>query len=532
MKVIVIGLDGASWELIELLSDKGMLPNLKGIIDEGCHGTLESTLPPITGPAWISFATGKNPGKHGCFDFVLPSGSLTNLRPVSTKDIKSDTFYEILENNKKECICINMPGSYPPRIEGVVVTSLLTQGANFIFPPTLINEVPEFGDYRIVPDSQIKHEGKIEAYVEDIAELEEVRFNCAKRLFLDRKWDFFFLLFSGTDWIQHRMYGQLMSPGSSPKQKGMEFYHKLDEYIGWFRKNSPPGTDIILMSDHGFKAYRKVFSISEWLRKEGYLCTRSKPTDGIPRQRARAEMLKLMSQKKMIRLPSFLANYRTQLRKLGPVYRFLQRILPIHFTADVRWIDVPNSIAYATATQTNVCSIYINDKARFHDGVVDRSDYENIRNEIIDKLVAIADPDTGQPFINRIWRSEEVYRGNEMNLSPDILFTTRDYLVTQGFESSTFISESRNNHDINGIFISCGPDIAKSTEIENAGIYDLAPTILHMFGLPVPNDMDGKVLTEIFKPDSNLRLRQVMYTSGITEVEKIKEKLRVIKKKA
>src|SRR3989304_843271 len=209
-RVLIIGLDGATWDLIKPMAEAGTLPTLKNVMDHGVWGNLQTTIPPFTGPAWVSFATGKNPGKHGIFDFLLPKKSLNDLKTTSTKHIKGETFYEILNEKGKKCILVNLPGSYPPRIGEIVVTGLCTPGNDFIFPPDLIDEIPEFKNYRIFPDVSLEQDGRVTEYINDIRELEKTRFECAKKLF-KRKWDFFFILFSGTDWIQHIIFDKLMT---------------------------------------------------------------------------------------------------------------------------------------------------------------------------------------------------------------------------------------------------------------------------------------------------------------------------------
>ncbi|KKR15372.1 MAG: Type I phosphodiesterase/nucleotide pyrophosphatase [Candidatus Levybacteria bacterium GW2011_GWA1_39_32] len=115
-KVVVICLDGANWDILKPWAEKGWLPNINRFLEKGTSTNLITTLPPVTGPAWVSFATGKNPGAHGCYNFAIPTDSLLNVDPISTEKIKGKTFYEILENDGKKSILINMPCSFPPRI--------------------------------------------------------------------------------------------------------------------------------------------------------------------------------------------------------------------------------------------------------------------------------------------------------------------------------------------------------------------------------------------------------------------------------
>lgn len=112
-KVAVIGLDGAAWKTIDALIQKGELRNIREMTEKGVYGGLKSTIPPLTGPSWVSFATGKNPGKHGIFDFFLVGDSLTERRYIGTEDVSADMFYQILERHGKRCIIVNLPCSSP-----------------------------------------------------------------------------------------------------------------------------------------------------------------------------------------------------------------------------------------------------------------------------------------------------------------------------------------------------------------------------------------------------------------------------------
>ncbi|MCK4443937.1 MAG: alkaline phosphatase family protein, partial [Thermoplasmata archaeon] len=208
-KVIVIGFDGGTWDLLRPLARDGRLSTIANLTRSGVHGNMMSTIPPVSAPAWISFATGRNPGKHGCYDFFLPEKSLGNMKPVSTRSIRTNTFYEILDKADKQCTIINLPGSYPPRIKKTIITSILTSSDNCIYPHSLVEEIPELKSYRITADLKLLGHKSKDKLIEDIIDTERIRFECSKKLFL-REWDFFFVLFTGTDVLQHRMYNELV----------------------------------------------------------------------------------------------------------------------------------------------------------------------------------------------------------------------------------------------------------------------------------------------------------------------------------
>ena len=530
-KVLVIGLDGATWDLMRPWAEKGILPTFKKLMENGVYGNLESTIPPITGPAWVSFATGKNPGKHGCYDFVLPGKTLNDKKPITTKDIHEKTFYETLNEKGKKCILINLPCSFPPRINDITITSLLTQGDDFIFPPELVDEIQELKNYRISPDMSLMVDGKVIDHINDIRRLEKNRFECAKKLF-EKDWDFFFLLFSGTDWIQHQIYDKLVYGMFDENSDPIRAYKEIDKYMGWFIDNAPQNVNILFMSDHGFGLYEKTFGINKWLKEEGYLKVESGSRQtslfkiGQNVKKARDERIN-------IKLPTFLSNYLKLFTWLFPFYRKLKSVLPIEVRTNFQ-PKLSETIAYSmTSVSSNFCGIYINDKKRFVDGKVEMVDYENIRTEIINKLKQLKDPKTGENIIRKIWKKEDVYFGSRLDAAPDILvMLLEEYGFNFGFFTAKTFSDKHmgkiNGHALNGIFLAYGSNIKKGIEIPNAKIYDIAPTILYIFGIPIPKDMDGSVLKEVFEDDSELAEKEVVYQE-LEEKEKIKERIRKLK---
>jgi len=264
-RLLIIGLDGLSPELLDSLVKQDVFSNIGALRSKGVYAELKSTFPPVSAPAWTSFATGVNPGKHGIFDFALPTGSLTNLKAVTSKDIAVKTFYEILSEQGKKSILINLPVSWPPLTKQPTLTSLLTQSKELVFPSELKETYPILNNYRITPDQSFNNWKK---YIADVRNLERDRFECATSL-IKTDWDFFFILFSGTDWLFHHSYDKLVSGKAS--RELIDFLRELDSYAGKLIKESGGQTRTFIISDHGFNVFTKSFAVNEWLVKEGFL---------------------------------------------------------------------------------------------------------------------------------------------------------------------------------------------------------------------------------------------------------------------
>ena len=528
-KVLVIGLDGASWDLIKPWAARGILPTFKKLLEKGVHGDLESTIPPVTVPAWISFATGKNPGKHGCYYFGMPRGSLSNLRPITTRDICGKTFYELLDESGKDCILINLPGSYPPRGKGPIITSFLTQGDNFVFPANIVDEIPKLRSYRILPDYSLYVKGKIEDFIIDIRNWEGNRFECAQELFAKR-WDLFFVLFSGTDLVQHQIYDKLIHGEIDKGSAAIKLYQDIDRYIAWFVENAPKGTDVLLMSDHGFSVYKKTFHTNQWLRREGYLEVEPRTRPPLAQLRAVQAIEKAKVGRRGVKLPNFLLNHLNLLTPLLPVYKMLRRMLNIELQAGALQPTVSQSSAYSPWDWM----IYINDRRRFTDGKIDAEQYEKLKTEIISKLKQVKDPQTGQSVVNNVWRKEDIYTGPRLDIAPDIVLMSDEFLISSTIRggklfTKSFTTRITNWHSLNGVFLAYGPSIKEGAKIQGAKIHDLAPTILHLFGVQVPDDIDGRVLKEIFKEGSEVAQREIRYQQADMEQMRVKERITRLK---
>lgn len=523
-KTLAIGLDGATWTLLNPWIEQGILPNLKKIINGGTIGNLESTIPPVTAPVWISYATGKNPGKHGCYDFVYANKTLCDLKVISTKNINGKTFYEILKNYKKKIILINLPGSYPPLTDEITITSLMTKGDNCVFPPTLLDEIHSFKQYRISPNMGLALNHKTNEFIEDIRKLEHNRFKCAKELFI-KEWDFFFILFSGTDWIQHEFYNKLKRNKPEDISEYIELYIEIDRYIGWFFTQCECETNIILMSDHGFKEYVGCFFINEWLKHEGYLHVKKRMTKTETFLTAESAS-KAKQMKTNIALPNFLMSRLSLFKAFVPLYRHIKKIIPIEMNFDFM-PNLDKSIAYCTTNELR--GIYINSELKFVNGIVKQDEYEKIRDEIILKIKSLKSPKNGNTLFKSVKKKEDVYFGEMQDNAPDIILELDEYTISSDLHPSIFenkFTKPCNQHDPNGIFLAHGPDIKQNATIEGARIIDLAPTILHMYGVPIPRDMDGRVLTEIFREDSEMAQREIVYEEDKTKAEKDKAALK------
>lgn len=535
-KVVIFGIDGGSLKLIEQWQDE--LPNLKKIMENGVYGELESTFPPVTCPAWPCMFTGKNPGKLGMYDFTKYSVDQEQRFGLNNSlDYSSSAIWKILNTYGKKVGLLNLPMTFPPhKIDSFMVCGVGSPDAmksNYTYPPDLKKTLDEVvGGYQIHPLVMLFIPGKEKQYIKAFDEMLCKREKAASYLMGNLPWDLFVCVFFVLDSVQHYFWHQMdeshIRQGDNRYRDVIkDFYIKADSAIGRLLEEIPEGTNILVVSDHGFGPMHGTFAVNRWLEKNNFLKFKGKPhqrrVNAILRQIAKF-------------LTAHLSPGLTRL-----VARLLPRVITRKLTfrealrddmiAVYRSIDWSRTKAYGLGAGG---MIYINLKGREPWGIVaPGQEYEEVRNEIISKLRGMADPETGGAIDIQIFKKEEVYHGQYLESAPDILYSIAKYPQAVSIKGKAEWSKSPFSgwHAPEGIFFAWGPDIKQSGQrLPGLKIYDIAPTILHMFGLPVPRDMDGRVLTEIFEENSEPGQREVAYQEVDHEAERIRRKVKELRK--
>lgn len=510
-KLVVIGLDGATWSLLNILMERGDVPNIKRLVEMGASGTLRTVFPPVTAPAWASLATGNEPRRHHLLDFVKNTKTFGEYQMADSRDIKDVTFYEVLEQEGKKCIIINMPGSYPPKTNGIFITSLMTKGEEMVFPASLREEFPILAKYRLTYSPEAVNDSK--KFYEEIREIEKTRFEAAKEIFVKKDWDLFFMLISGTDWVQHRDLHNFLE-GKFP-HTSLEFYKDVDEEIGYFLDNLPKNANLIVLSDHGFRVYPKTFRVNEFLKEEGALKTTSGTARKYTWEAAGKNIGEVDKKKVGLRVPGFMLRFLGLVKRVPPLYTFLRK----NFAVSGVRADTANSSAFCPTTES--FAIYLNSKENFENGILEKNEASELRKRLLSKMKELG--------IFEFAEDGDEYFGGFKG-APDLVFYSPTHSIDVTKIFPPVIEESGlNYHDMDGVFMACGPDIEKCRE--NCRLIDIMPTILFMLGSPVPTGLDGKAISEIIRPDSELYGKTPEFTEQFHNRKTLKDKLASLKKK-
>ena len=143
--VLVIGLDGADWSLLNPLMEDGAMPTLKAFVESGVSATLESIRPTNSMSAWTSLMTGTNPGKHGIYDFVRKTEQPFKTTVTNSSVIGFPTTWETLTAAGRSSCVIDMPPLHPPfEINGAMIGGMgavTSFDGSYSWPPELASEI-------------------------------------------------------------------------------------------------------------------------------------------------------------------------------------------------------------------------------------------------------------------------------------------------------------------------------------------------------------------------------------------------------
>ncbi len=508
-RVLVIGLDGATFDLIKPWSEQGYLPTLTKLLNEGAHGSLESTIPPMTGPAWTSFATGVNPGKHRLYDWIAREDGAYRFLPMTAADCRAPTLYSLLgEMNRRVCV-LNVPMTYPPMpVNGVQVSGLPAPSTKvpITYPDNLLDEInAAVGEYLLYPDpGQAYSDSGVDSFLQRLYVTTDVRVQTLDYLRSREDWDFTMVVFNGTDTVSHAMWKfmdethPLYDPRKADKYGNAirDYYQYVDTKMARMVDQLDEDTTLVVMSDHGFGPFHKFIHVNNWLMQQGYMQTKSGAKSQMKRRMFNAGFSPMNVYDNMMRFG--LGAMKKEVVRGQGMGQDLMKTLFLSFD-DIDW---RRTRAYSLG---NVGQIYLNVVGREPFGCVrPGEEYDQLRDEIIARLRELRDPANGALVVETIYKREDIYSGDYLENAPDIVFLPRN-LEYFGFGEYEFGSHQiiepmkrgiSGTHRMNGIFMAYGAAIRGGTEVKDANLVDLAPTIMHLMGESVPEHMDGRVLTE------------------------------------
>ena len=454
-KVFIIGLDcGEPTLVFDRWRDS--LPNLGRLMAGGTYGELTSTIPAITVPAWASMLSSKDPGQLGVYGFRNRADrTYENMSIASSRSIKADRVWDILSRANRSVIVAGVPQTYPTKpVNGCLISSFLTPSTHsqYTYPAELKQEIGELVGAEYMFDvPQFRTENK-DHLLEQIYQLADQHHAVVKHLMMTKPWDFFMHVDMGVDRVHHGFWKFFDEhhpqyvPGNPYANAIRDYYIHIDRQIGEWLGLLDDDTVVLVVSDHGAKAMMGGICFNEWLKREGYLVLEYQPDGVVPLEKCE--------------------------------------------------IDWDRTIAWGSGGY--YARLFLNVKGREPNGVVDPGDYERVRDELAERIAAITDPD-GKPIGSVAYKPEEIYR-EVNNIAPDLIVYFGDLswrsVGSLGLNSIyTFkndIGPDDANHAQQGLYIYYDPKSQGRGHGPRYHLMDVAPTVLDVMGIAIPEDMQGR----------------------------------------
>jgi predicted AlkP superfamily phosphohydrolase/phosphomutase len=474
-RTVLIGIDGATFTVLDPMIERGLMPFLAGLVDRGVRAPLRTVMPPLTPPAWASLMTGKRPGEHGVFDFFQKEEAGSEYYHLTgSADVRTPTIWSLASEHGKRVISLNYPVMFPPpAVDGVVVPGgwmpwrQLRLGCH---PPGLFDSLKRLPSFE---PKEMALDMALEAKAIEGCPREEYADWIALHIRREQRWldvlrhllsshqhaDLVGIMFDGTDKLQHlcwRFIDIACQPTlPTPWEMDMielceSYFRQLDRTIEQVVALAGPDATVLVASDHGFAPTWDLFYVNAWLERQGWLA------------------------------------WKEDLVAVGdaPQIGFAQ------MTRHVHELDWERTVAYA-ATPT---SQGIN--------LVDRS--PQLRMEIVEALRAVRNPVTDRPIVRDVLSREHAYPGPYAGLGPDLSLVLADGTAISIMRSDELVRrrpEPYGNHDWQGVFVAAGPGIRAGARLEELSILDVAPTVLYSLDVPIPDDLTGRLASAAFTTD-------------------------------
>jgi predicted AlkP superfamily phosphohydrolase/phosphomutase len=553
-KILVVGIDGGTLDLVVPWSQSGELPNFRRLIDGGVYGKLRSTVIPSSASAWTSFMTGKSPGKHGIFSFFRLIPGTYKIGITSGKQREGKTLWSILSEAGKKVGISNVPMTYPAEnVNGFEIAGYpgpSYRDPHFSHPPGLAGEIQKvFGSYPAIPNTRGRLlKGDTDGAIEELYRGIEFKEKIFHYLRSEYPSDLFCEVITETDQAQH-FFWHLMDtrhPRYDPnlaKRHGnviLSIYKRIDKFLGDILEGLGEEWTLILVSDHGACMNHMGNSILQsWLINLGILHARKSPFHPIVG--LSKKMLRILHPVARDFLPHW---FKDRITKLIPNLTLSTNEYMLGGTSfdEIAWDKTKAFWLWEL--------LWVNLKGRQPKGIVARGEeYEHLRDYLIAQLLQARDYKTGQRVIREVFKKEEVLKGKHLDEAPDLQVVWEERGVISGMtarregELKDRVAFAREDdirtgeHSPFGMVILWGRGMKRGYLLSNAEIVDLSPTILHMMDQPIPSDMDGRVLVDAF--DGEFLRRPIRYEKvpgddsegggeayGQEETEQIREQLK------
>ena len=477
--LLIVGMDGASYNLCERWIEQGHLPNLARIKHEGRLLPLKSTIPSVSPVAWSTFMTGMNPGGHGVFGFFVPERTgpydpPTRFRPVNSRDCRGERFWEKMNAAGLNTGIVGVPVTFPVKpVNGHIVAGLLaprlsTPGATY--PPELAAEITaKVGPYRIVPRG-IYAPGGEQALMRELHTCLELRGRLAQYLLQNHRCDVHVFILYETDVVQHKMWRFM--DGSHPRYDGSagkewggairDVYTRADSIVGELMEQLGQDDTIVVVSDHGGGPLHGTVHLNSWLRQEGYLAGRGSRGEWLKRLNAKWGFVQLCT--RIVGQSRLLARI-----NLGQDTR---RVLASGFlrAQNINW---ERTVAYNLGFEGAIYTV--------------GESHSEIAQEVAEGLECLQEPGNGERLVDSVHRAQDLYEGDRVEYAPSLILELAGgkYSASQKMFAPNLFSEGADSgtHSATGILGIWGPGVTAAHTRTRFNMQAVSGLLLEIAGI-------------------------------------------------
>ncbi len=432
-KVVVLGIDGVPFTLLNRFMDEGRMPNLSTLTKKGTFTSMTASIPEVSSTSWSTFMTGVNPGKHGIYGFTELQKNSYKWRFPNSGDIKSSTLWDIAGRNNKKSIVLNVPSTYPAReLNGILTAGFVALDLKKATYPESAYEYLKGIGYKMDVDTQ-KARQSSDALAEDIDKTFDIRKSAILHFLDNYEWDLFIGVITETDRLHHYLWIALQDESHPQHNFFLDFYNKLDIFIGEMYSRTGDDISFIILSDHGFTIIKKEVYINSWLREKGYLKFRNEKPETFE---------DMLEESKIFALD------------------------PARF--------------------------YIHLKDNYIHGSVNGSEYDSLRQKLKEELLSLVID--GEKAIKAVLFKEDIYHGSLYDNAPDLVALPYEGYDLKGAINKTelagkgFLTGGHTRED--AVFFT-----NRKIEAKDVNIIDVGPTIISLLGIK-ENSFDGRCLVD------------------------------------
>ncbi len=507
-QILVIGIDGGTLDLIEPYVAAGVLPNIGRIMREGAYGPLRSTLPVMSPPAWTSMITGQNPGKHGIYDFLRFIPGTYRIEVTRSDQTSYRTIFDFASQQGLHVLSVNVPLTYPPReVNGAMVAGPIVPGRGvFAYPPSL-DQALHATNYRLDVDEKFAP-GNEAAYLRDLRAVTRSQTDTLLKLMEREPWDLAMIVLRAVDEAQTFFWHYMdpthphHNPATAPPHRDviLDVHREMDGVVGELIAATGPDVTVVLVSDHGGGPCHKEVFLNVWFEQQGWLVRKRTPRINKWHKGAHRR-LGLTRESLAPKLDFPLA---WAIRNRIPE-RVQHAIIPEQSATLADVVDWSRTRAYSMGS---IGQIYVNLKGREPEGIVaPGAERDTLLDEITHALHRLMDE--GQPVVDVVYRSDQTYQGTYATKGADLNILTRGMTyVSQSWREMAgkdIFARSGTHytwtHRPVGLIAIHGSSIMQGRQPE-VHVVDVAPTLMWLLGLPIPDDLDGRLLTPFVRSDA------------------------------